>query len=110
MLFAGLLVFLVLQQLFVQVLGLQHIQGFLSWAQQQQLLALMDLEGFFSTGNQVMLFGRQNIPEWCHALAARMPIHLFPSEVCSNNMCCATQTNSAMYDSFSRVHQLCICR
>ena len=64
-----------------QVPGLQHVSGFLSIEDQQKVQALLELEGYFEVGNQVMLFGADHIPSWCHQLAIAMPTHHFPEPV-----------------------------
>ena len=64
-----------------QVPGLQHVSGFLSADDQRRVQALFELEGYFEVGNQVMLFGADHIPSWCHQLAIAMPTHHFPEPV-----------------------------
>ena len=53
----------------------------LSGPEQARVLTLIELEGFFEVGNQVMLFSVRAMPAWLAHLASSLPVHHFPQEV-----------------------------
>ena len=72
----------------LQVPGLYHYRAFQAKADQARMQALLELEGFFESGNQVMLFGTDHIPAWLLELSARIPLEQFPERVWSLRMLC----------------------
>ena len=65
------------------------MQGLLSNTMQADLLSLIELEGWLEDENQVMLFGVDHIPAWCHDLIRTLPLDQFPAHVRASVSICS---------------------